>query len=130
MGCIGCVRCKKITTRLRGTNICSSSAHFAPSFVRQLNGPKWYETHQNMRLGSNGVDRVRSSLKTPKRPRRTNFCTNSECFALSFVGQLNGPKCTQMVRNAPKHVFRVQWCGSDLFIAKNSDATSWHDLLH
>src|SRR6185437_4077873 len=27
-------------TRLRGTNFCTSSARFAPSFVRQPNGPK------------------------------------------------------------------------------------------
>ena len=121
---------RKIPMRLCGTKFCTSSARFAPSFVRQPNGPKWYETHQNMRLGSNGVDRVRSSLKTPKRPRRTNFCTNSECFALSFVRQLNGPKCTQMVRNAPKLVFRVQWGGSGAFVAKNSDTSSCHELLH
>ena len=54
---------RKIPMRLRGTNFCTSSAHFAPSFVRQPNGPKtpkWYETHQNMSLGSNVVDQVRS----------------------------------------------------------------------
>ena len=35
-----------------------------------------------------------------------------------------------MVPNAPKHFFRVQWGGSGAFVAKNSDATSWHELLH
>ena len=30
----------QILTRLRGTNFCTSSARFAPSFVRQPNGPK------------------------------------------------------------------------------------------
>src|SRR6185503_1992753 len=30
----------KILTRLRGTNFCTSSARFAPSSVRQPNGPK------------------------------------------------------------------------------------------
>ena len=121
---------RKIPTQLCGMNFCTYSARFAPSFVRQPNDPKWYETDQNMRLGSNGVDRVRSSLKTPKRPRRTNFCTNSQCFAPSFVRQPNGPKCTQMERNAPKHVFRVQWGGSGAFVAKNSDTSSCHELLH
>ena len=43
---------------------------------------------------------------------------------------VNGRKCTQMVRNAPKYEFRVQWSGSSEFVAKNSDATSWHELLH
>ena len=68
--------------------------------------------------------------KIPTRPRVTNFCTCSACFAPSSVRQPNGPKCTQIVRNAPKHQFRVQWGGSGVFLAQNSDATSWHELLH
>ena len=56
----------KIPTRLRGTNFCTSSDCFVPSLVRKPSGPKWYETHQNVSLGSNGVDRVRSSRKTPR----------------------------------------------------------------
>src|SRR6185312_255629 len=59
-----------------------------------------------------------------------NFCTCSARFAPSSVRQPNGTKCTQIVRNAPKHYFRVQWGGSGAFLAKNSDATSWHELLH
>jgi hypothetical protein len=39
----------------------------------------------------------------------------------------NAPK---HYKNAPKHEFRVQWGGSHAFVAKNSDATSWHELLH
>ena len=31
--------------------------------------------------------------------------------------------------NASKHEFRVQWGGSRAFIAKNSDASSWHEVL-
>ena len=58
------------------------------------------------------------------------FCTSSAYFAPSFVRQPNGPKCTKIVRNAPKHEFRVQWGGSCALVAKNSDATSWHELLH
>ena len=83
-----------------------------------------------MSLGSNGVDRVPSLQKIPMRLRGTNFCTSSARFAPSFVRQPNGPKHTQIVRNAPKHQFRVQWGGSGAFFAKNSDATSWHKLLH
>ena len=51
-------------------------------------------------------------------------------FAPSFVTQPNGPQCPKIIRNAPKHEFRVQWGGSVAFITKNSDATSWHELLH
>ena len=85
---------------------------------------------KNIRLGSNGVDRVLSFRKIPMRLRGTNFCTRSARFAPSFVRQPNGPECTQIVRNAPKCQFRVQWGGSGAFVAKNSGATSWHELLH
>src|SRR6185295_7937910 len=94
------------------------------------NAPKWYEMHQIMSLGSNGVDRVGSLRKILTRLRGTNFCTSSARFAPSFVRQHNGPKCTQMVRNTPKHESRVPWGGSGAFVAKNSNATSWHQLLH
>ena len=43
----------------------------------------------------------------------------------------------EIVPNAPKHYenatkdeFRVQWGGSGAFIAKTSDTTLWHELLH
>jgi len=124
---------QKIPTQLRGTNFCTSSARFAPSFVRQPNGPKCtkiVQTYQNMSLGSNGVDLVRSLQKIPTRLRSTNFCTNSAHFAPSFISQPNGPKCTKFVRNAPKLEFRVQWGGSVAFVVKNSEATTWHELLH
>ena len=94
------------------------------------NAPKYYETHQNVCLASNGVDRVRSLLKILTPLRGPNFCSSSARFAPSFVRQPNGSKCTQIVPNAPKSQFRVQWGGSGAFVAKNSDATSWHELLH
>ena len=56
--------------------------------------------------------------------------TSSARFPPSFVRQPNGPECAQMVRNAPKCQFRVQWSGSGAFVVKNSDATLWHELLH
>ena len=130
---IGCVCWEKFRRDFRGTNFCTNSARFPPSFVRQPNGPeytKWYEVHQNSSLGLNGVDRVRSLRKIPTRLRGTNFCTSSARFAPSFVRHPNGPECTQIVRNAPKRQFRVQWSGSGVFVAKNSDASSWHELLH
>ena len=79
---------------------------------------------------SNGVDRLLSLRKIMTRLRGTNFCTCSARFAPNSVRQPNGPKCTQIIRNVPKHQFRVQWGGSGAFIAKNSDTTSWHELLH
>jgi len=124
---------RKILTRLRGTNFCTSSARFAPSFVTRPNCPKCTQIVRNapkhqfsVQLGGS----VRSLRKIPTRLRGTNFCTSSARFAPSFVTRPNCPKCTQIVRNAPKHQFRVQWCGSGAFVAKNSNATSWHELLH
>src|SRR6185312_4866128 len=157
-----------ILMRFRGTDFCTSSARFAPSFIRQPNipnapkwyemhqnislgsngvdrvpslqkiptrqtapnAPKWYKTHQNIILGSNGVDRVRLLRNIPTRLRGTNFWTSSARLAPSFVRQPNGLECTQIVQNAPKHQFGVQWGGLDAFVVKNSDATSRHELLH
>ena len=124
---------RKILTPLRGPNFCSSSARFAPSFVRQPNGPKCTQMVLNspkhefrVQWGGSGAFIAKNSNAI----RGTNFCTSSKRFAPSFVRLPNGRKCTQMVRNAPKHEFRVQWSGSSWFAAKNSDATSWHELLH
>ena len=73
---------------------------------------------------------MRSLRKILTRLRGTNFCTSSACCATSFVRQPNGPKCTKIVQNAPKYEFRVQWGGLGALVAKNSDATSCHELLH
>ena len=124
---------QKIPTRLRGTNFYTSLARFAPNSVRQPNGPKCAQIKwnvPNISLGSNGVDRVRSLRKIPTRLRGTNFCTSLACFAPSSVWQPNGSKCTQIVWNVAKRQFRVLRGGSGAFVAKNSDTTLWHELLH
>ena len=59
-----------------------------------LDVPKWYEMHQNVGLGTNGVDRVRSLRKILTQLRGTNFCTSSTRFPPSFVRQPNGPEYT------------------------------------
>src|SRR6185503_18571304 len=94
------------------------------------NAPKWYEMHQNISLGTNGVDRVRSLRIILTRLRGTNFCTSSACFPPRFVRQPNIPECNQIVRNAPKCQYRVQLVGLGAFVVKNSDVTSRHELLH
>ena len=99
--------------------VSSSSEIFA-------NAPKRKESHQNMSLGSNGVDRECSLTKILTRHRGTNFCincTNLARFEASFVQLRNGSKCTQMKKNAPKHEFWVQLCGLGAFIKNNSDKT-------
>ena len=123
---------RKILTQLRGTNFCTSSARFAPSFVRQPKGP---ECTQIVRNATKCQFRVRWGVSGALVAKNSNATLWHELlhkfghFAPSFVRQLNGPECTQIVRNAPKRQFRVQWGGSGAFVAKNSDATSWQELL-
>ena len=97
------------------------------------NAPKHYASHQNMSLGSNGVDWVRSVRKIPAWLRGTNFCINcssSPCFASSFMQLRNDLKCTQILCNAPKYEFTIQCGGLGAFVAKNPGVTSWHVFLH
>ena len=84
----------KIPMWLRGTNFCfncTSSPYFASSFMQIRNDPKCtkhYATHQNLSLGSNGVDWVCSLQKIPTWLLGKNFrinCTSSPYFASSFM---------------------------------------------
>jgi hypothetical protein len=139
MGWMGCVRCEKS----RCYFVAWTFALIAPvhpilhqvscSYEMIPNAPKHYETHQNMSLGPNGVDQLHLLGKITTWLRGTNFCincTNSVCFAPSFMQLRNDPKCTQIHWNIPKHYFRVQLGGLGVSIAKNPDVTSWHELLH
>jgi len=67
---------------------------------------------------------------------------NSDATSCHVLLHQFGPFCTEFRKstkqsqmhqnctNALKHEFRVQWGGSGAFIAKNSDATSWHEIFH
>ena len=65
------------------------------------NAPKRKETHQNMRLGSNGLDQERSLWKILTRHHSTNFCINcsslARFLAIAKRSQMhpNGKKCTK-----------------------------------
>ena len=102
-GWTGCFRCEKFRhdfvarTFAVVRNVLPRVSHGNQMVA---NAPKSYKTHQNMSLGSHGVDWVLSLRKIPTRLRVTNFCTSSKCFALSFVRQPNGRKYTQ---TEPKH---------------------------
>ena len=87
-------------------------ARFAPNSVRQPNSPKCAQIKRNVKKHQLTVQWGGSGMfieKNPTRLRGTNFCTSSARFTPSFVRQPNGPESTQIVRNAPKHQFRVQW---------------------
>ena len=102
MGWIWCVRCEKY----RRDFVARTFALVRPvlhrvSYGNQMvpNVTKWYETHQNKSLGSNGVDRVRSLRKIPILFRGMNFCTSSARFPPTFVRQPNCPNCTETHQN-------------------------------
>ena len=133
MGWIGCVRRDKNPTRLRSTIFCTNSAHFALSVVWQPNGPKSIQMVRNapkhefrVQCGGTGAFIEKNSDTASWHKLLHHY----ERFAPSFIRQPNGPNCTKIVRNAPKHVFRVQWDGSRELVAKNFDATLWHEILH
>src|SRR6185437_16389373 len=74
-----------------------------------------------MSLGSNGVDQECSFRKILTRHRCTNVCINYTSlarYAPRFCSSKTVPKCTRTERNTLKHEFRVQWCGSGVFVAK------------
>jgi hypothetical protein len=108
-------------------NFCTTSDRSAPSFVRQPNGPECTQIEQNAPKRQFRVTWSGSDVFVAKNSDAiscTNFCTTSDRSAPSFVRQPNGPERTQIEKNAPKRLFRVTWGGSDVFVAKNSDATS------
>ena len=130
LGANGVDRVRKILTRLRGTNFCTSLARFAPSFVRQPNSPECTQIVQNTPKHQFRVQWVGSGAFVAKNSDATSWHELLHRFAPSFVRQPNSSECTQLVRNAPKCQFIVQRGGSVAFVAKNSDATSWHETLH
>ena len=72
-----------------------------------------------------------SSLrKILTRLRGTNFCTTSARLAPSFVRQPNGHECTQIVRNAPKRHFRVQWGGLGAFVVTKFHKATKRSRMH
>jgi len=136
---IGCARCEKFWSDF----VARAFALIAPvqpilhrvSWSKEIipNPPRHYKTHINMSFELDGVDRVDLLQKVLTRFCGTNFCTNcnsSAYFEPSIIKQQNGPKCTQILRNIRKHEYWVQWGGSGAFVAKNSDVTSLHELLH
>src|SRR6185503_172756 len=128
MGWIGCICCEKSRRHF----VARTFALIAPvhpvlhrvscSYEIIPNAQKCYEGP----MGWIGCVRCENSSCT-------NFCincTSSPYFAPSFMQLRNDPKCTQILRNIPKHYFRVQLGGLGLSIAKNPDITSWYEFLH
>ena len=134
-----CVRCEKFQNDFMAQT-CALIAPVQPILHRVScsnetlpNAPKHYETNQNMILWSNGVDRVRS------------FAENSDAISWHDLVQyftsstlLHRVSCSnKILPNTPKHYetdtnmsLGSNGGGSGPFVAKNSDAISWHELVH
>src|SRR6185503_4904527 len=107
MGWIRCVRCENIQCDF----VARTFALIAPvhpilhrvSCSNEMvpNAPKPYEMHQNMSLGSDGMDSVDLLQIFQTQLCGLTFCINynsSARFEASIVEQRNGPKCTQTLR--------------------------------
>ena len=105
MGWIGCTWCEKFWCDFMART--SALIALVQPVLQRVscsnetlpNAPKHYETHQNMSLWSNGVDRVHSLRKILMRFHGTNLCincTSSTHFASSLCSNETLP-------NAPKH---------------------------
>ena len=97
------------------------------------NAPKYYETHQNMSLGSNEVGRVHSLRKITKR-----YMAQTCALIAPVQLVLHQVSCSnEILPNTPKHYethtnmgLGSNGGGLGVFVAKNSKMTSWHKLVH
>jgi hypothetical protein len=87
---------------------------------------KWSEMQQNMCLGSNGLDRVCSLRQIITRLPCTNLCTNSPFgpFCIDFRAVMKRSETHQNMS------LGSNGGGSVVFVAKESKATSSHELAH
>ena len=131
---------QKILTQLCGLKFCitcNSSACFEPGIVKQRIGPKCPQTLRNktkheFRVQWGWIGCIRCDKY------RHDFVAWTFPLVAPVQSILHRVSCSnKMVPNAPKHYenatkdeFRVQWGGSGAFLAKTSDATLWHELLH
>jgi hypothetical protein len=96
-----------------------------PVFIDFCAVTKWSKTPQNMSFGSNGVGQLRLLRKILTQIRLANLCVNGANLA-----SLHRLSCSnETVRDITKHEFWVQWSGSVPFVAKNSDATLFSELV-
>ena len=132
MGCFRCV-CLKNSDATSWHKLLHKFGPFCTEFCKATKWSKCIQIVQNtpkhdfrVQWGGSVAFVVKSSDTTSWH----KLFTTSAHFEPSFLRHPNGTKCTQIVWNAPKHKFRSQQGQSGVFVAKNSDTTSWHELLH
>ena len=133
MGWIGCVRCEKSRPDFVARTfalIAPVHPYFASSFMQLRNDSKCIQTlcdaskHESrVQWGGSGV-LVAKNYNAISWYKLLLNCTSSICFATRFMQLRNDPKCTQTLRNTPKHEITIQWGGSGAFVVKNYNVTS------
>ena len=139
MGWIRCFRCEKLQRDFvaRTFELIEPVQYVlhqvSCSYGTIPNAPKYFETHRNISLGSNGVDWICLLRKIPTWLYGTNFCIN--CTSSPHLHRVS---CSyEMIPNAAKHYETHQnmSLGSNgmdqvRLLGKNYNVTSWHELLH
>jgi hypothetical protein len=137
MGRIGCVHCKKLwcdfvarTSSLIA--LVQPILHRVPCSNETFpNAPKHNKMLQNMSLVP--IGRIECVLCEKF---WCDFMTQTCALIAPVQPILHRVSCSnetltnapEHYENAPKHEFGVQWGGSRAFVAKNSDAITWHEL--
>ena len=105
MGWIECIRCEKsrrdFTARTFAlvTLVHPVLHRVSCSYETITNAPKHYETHQNMSLGSNGVDQVRWLKKLQR-----DFVARTFALIAPVLSILQQVSCSyETIPNAPKY---------------------------
>ena len=102
---------QKIPTSLRGTNFsinCTNSPRFAPSFMQLRNDPKctqtlWNTPKHEFRVQWGGSGRSSWKLQCEFVARTFVLIAPVQYVLQQVMQWRNDPKCTQMLRNGPKH---------------------------
>ena len=135
MGWIGC--CEKSRCNVARTFPLIAQVHpvlhrVSCSYETIPNAPKHYETHQIMSLGSNGMDQDVRCKKL-----QHDFMARTFAFVAPVQYVLQQVSCSyETIVNAHKYyeTDRNISLGSNgvdpTLVAKNYNATSWHELLH
>ena len=113
LGSNGVNRVRSLRKNSDGTSWHEVFHQFDLSYNKCCYATKQFQMHQIIRNTPKHEFRVQWGgsgvfvAKIPTRLRGTNFYTSLTRFALSVVWQPKSPKCTQIIRKAPKCEFRV-----------------------
>jgi hypothetical protein len=139
MGWIECILCKKYRCDFRAQT-CALIAPVQPvlhwvSCNNEIltNAPKHYENAPKHEFRVKwGGSRVFVAKKLPCNlvVRTLHYLHQFSLFRIDFHSVTKQSKMHPTLQNTPIHQFSVQWGVSGAFVAKNSNAISWHELVN